>query len=91
MLQLLSNTVTTPIFTLRQSVAIVRALADIAAEDANSTDDEAIILKFREIFSTLLTDAQQNSILDTPDPPSRSSPPVSKARPRPPGLFLISN
>ena len=65
MLQLLSNTVTTPIFTLRQSVAIVRALADIAAEDANSTDDEAIILKFREIFSTLLTDAQQNSILDT--------------------------
>jgi hypothetical protein len=64
MLQLLSNTVTTPIFTLRQSVAIARALADIAAEDANSTDDETIILKFREIFSTLLTDAQQNSILD---------------------------
>jgi len=64
MLQLLSNTVTTPSFTLSQSVAIVRAIADVAAEDANSADDETIILKFREIFSTLLEDAQQNFILD---------------------------
>lgn len=64
MLQLLSNTVTTRSFTLGQSVTIVRAIADVAAEDANSTDDEAIILKFREIFSTLLEDSQQNYILD---------------------------
>lgn len=64
MLQFMSNTVTTPSFTLAQSVAIVRAIADVAAEDANSTDDETIILKFREIFSTLLEDEQQNYILD---------------------------
>jgi len=64
MLQFMSNTVTTPSFTLAQSVAIVRTIADVAAEDANSTDEETVILKFREIFSTLLEDEQQNYILD---------------------------